>query len=189
MIGKTTVVISRKQGRAEIVHGIIGQESQPLPFHGLHTQDTQFRIYRATGSNGIETFVARVHVSPYVDLSEWIRKHPIRPTDPSPVERMIPVVLLGPCEARGLHALKGLDHRLGQQRGQESGIGRIHPTTQTPHRRRCGMSMRGGYHHAISGNPRHHLHSLLGLIDQIARHHARIDHTKNDRLIPLPQAQ
>ena len=51
------------------------------------------------------------------------------------------------------------------------------------------MSMRGGYHHAISGNSRHHLHLLLGLIDQIARHHARIDHTKNDRLIPLPKAQ
>ena len=177
---KATVVIRRKQRGLVIVHRVIREERERLAIGALHREHGELRIDRTAGADGVGAFVAGMHVRAHVALAERVRKHFVRTTNPAAVEGVLPVIHLRPADTRRHQALDRTDDRRRDSPRQKRRVSGVHAAAQTSHRRWRGMSVRGGDQHSFRGNSGGLAGVGLRTVDEIARHHARIDDAQHE---------
>ena len=189
MFRKAPEIIRREQIRAIIMHGIIRQQRQRLSIQRLRRQQGQSRIHRPGRPHGIRTLMARMHVRPDVHLSKRIREHAIRPANPPPIKRMLPVIDRRPPHPGRLEIFYRRNDRFGNFPRQHRGIFRVDPTSQTPHRRRRRMRVRGADQHLVRRNARRFRCLFLRGINEVASHHASVHDAENNLHFPIIHRQ
>ena len=180
MAREAAVVIRREQRRLVIVHRVIRQERERLAIGALDGQHGELWIDRAARADGVGAFVAGVHVRPHVALAKRVREHLVGTPNPTAVEGVFPVVHLSPTNARRSQSLGRADDGRRDAPGQECRIRRIHATAETAHRRWRGVGVRGGDEHSLRRNSRDLAGVNLRAVDEVARHHARIDDAQHE---------
>ena len=122
--------------------------------------------------------MAGVHVRAHIPHAERIGEHLVRPANPAPVERVLPIIHHRPADARRREFLRRADDGVRDLRHERRRVIGIDATPETPHRRRRGVGVRGRDEHLLHGNAGRLRRDVLRAVDQIARHHARIYHAQ-----------
>ncbi len=170
------VIVGRDRLRAVVVHRVIGQDGDRPARARLDRHHGEAGIDRAGRCDRLGVLVTGVHVGPNGLLAERVVDHLVRASDPSSAMGMLRIIDNTPTDSGRLEIAIGTLDRLGDPPREDLHVIGIGRGAQRAHRRGCRMSMRGGDQHPIGGDSGLLLRHGLGFVEQLARHHAAIDH-------------
>ena len=159
---------------------VVGEEGKWFAVRALHRDDGELWIDRPAGAHRIGTFMTGMHVGPHVSLAERVSEHLIRSADPTSVECVFPIFHLSPTHSGGLEMIDCADDGFRDAPRKKRCVCRVSATPQTPHRGRCRVGVCRGYEHPLSRNSRGLAGVGFRFVDQLTRHHTRVDHAKDE---------
>ena len=165
--------------------GIVGEDGHGCARGRGHGQQREAGINGPGRSDGIRAHMARMHVGADRRLAEGIGDEAVGAPDPAAVEGVVPVVGGGPPDAGGRQFAMRLDDGFGDARRQRCGVCRIHATPEAAHGGWGRMRVGGGDHHPVGRDAGGLGRDLLGLVDQVTRHHAGVDNAKGNPLVAV----
>ena len=169
------------------MHRVVGQHGDRATAARLDRQDDQLGIDRAGGTDHVGVLVTRMHVGPHGPLSERIVEHLVGAANPAPAVGVHLVVDCTKTDARWLQVLDRPLDRLGNLAWQDLHVRFIGRAAECPHRRRCRVGVRGRNQNSIAAQPGLFLRQGFCPIDQLAGHHAGIDHDEGQPGRPVIQ--
>src|SRR5688572_3358770 len=95
------------------MHRVVGEEREGAASGSLERDDGEGGIDGAGGADGVEAFVAGMHVGADVLLAEGIGEEFVGPTNPATIEGVFVVINDGPADFSGSEAGVGLNDRFG----------------------------------------------------------------------------
>ncbi len=133
-------------------------------------------LNRSGRGDRVGVLVAGVHVGPDRPLTEGVFDQLIRVADPAPAIRVLVVIDGAPADAGRLEVAAGALDRLGDPRRECRDVFGIGRGAECPHRRGCRVGVGRGDQHPFGGNSGLLPGDGLGPVEQLAGHHAAIDH-------------